>query len=414
MSFTEIPILDLALARDPATKPGFLADLRHALMEVGFLYLKNVGISDELFARVIKEGRSFFDIPTEEKLKIEMKNAPSFLGYSQLSAEITAGQIDHREQIDLSTEHPVPGPDAPRHHNLLAPNQWPSESVLPDFRPVFIEYMSRMGAVSVQFTSLIAEAVGLPPDAFDKYFDGPRQQHKLKIVKYPDVAELGLPSGPGSGAQQGQGVGPHKDSMLSSYLLQASAHRGLQVQNMRGQWIDCPPLEGTLVVAIGQGLEALTQGVCCSTTHRVLSPAAGAGARYSIPFFQGVRGDATFADLETVGVGTVPQDVRDQRREVLEANGGGRLDDVEFTFRGGGVAKTLGEATLRNRVKSHPDVGERWYPDILQDIREQQAREAREKNEGTGVVGKGADEATASQGQSHATNNPTTAAVEAH
>lgn len=67
MSFTEIPILDLALARDPATKPGFLADLRHALMEVGFLYLKNVGISDELFARVIKEGRLFFDIPTEEK-----------------------------------------------------------------------------------------------------------------------------------------------------------------------------------------------------------------------------------------------------------------------------------------------------------------------------------------------------------
>lgn len=67
MSFTEIPILDMALVRDPATKPAFLADLRHALMEVGFLYLKNVGISDELFAQVIKEGRSFFDIPTEEK-----------------------------------------------------------------------------------------------------------------------------------------------------------------------------------------------------------------------------------------------------------------------------------------------------------------------------------------------------------
>lgn len=34
------------------------------------------------------------------RLKIEMKNAPSFLGYSQLSAEITAGAVDHREQID--------------------------------------------------------------------------------------------------------------------------------------------------------------------------------------------------------------------------------------------------------------------------------------------------------------------------
>jgi hypothetical protein len=105
----------------------------------------------------------------------------------------------------------------------------------------------------------------------------------------------------------------------------------------------------------------------------VLSPPAGQGARFSIPFFQGVRGDAEFEELETVGVGSVPEEVKELRRKVLERSGG-RLDDVEFTFRVGGVAKTLGEATLRNRVKSHPDVGERWYPDILAEIREEQAR----------------------------------------
>ncbi|KAJ1327785.1 non-hem dioxygenase in morphine synthesis N-terminal [Microdochium nivale] len=380
MSFTEVPVLDMALADDPATKPGFLADLRHALMEVGFLYLKNVGISEELFQKVIAEGRGFFDIPREEKLKIEMKNARSFLGYSQLSAEITAGKVDHREQIDLSTEHPVPGPEAPLYENLLAPNQWPSPSVLPGFRPAFTEYMRRMAAVSVRFVSLVAEAIALPATAFDKYFDPEgEQQHKLKVVKYPDVAELDL-VGSGAGTetpqQQQQGVGPHKDSMLTSFLLQASRHRGLQVQNMSGRWIDCPPVDGTLVVAIGQALEALTGGVCCSTTHRVLSPGAGEGPRYSIPFFQGVRGGTTFADLESVGIGhQIPEDVVEQRRRVLEANGGARLDDCEFTFRSGGVATTLGEATLRNRVKSHPDVGERWYPDILAEIRAEEALE---------------------------------------
>ncbi|KAL2166414.1 hypothetical protein VTG60DRAFT_2796 [Thermothelomyces hinnuleus] len=145
---------------------------------------------------------------------------------------------------------------------------------------------------------------------------------------------------------------------------------------MRGEWIDCPPIDGTLVVAIGQGLEALTQGVCVSTTHRVLSPAAGEGPRFSIPFFQGVSGDASFEDLETVGVGQVPEHVREQRRAVLERNGGKRLDDVEFTFRRGGAARTLGEATLRNRVKSHPDVGERWYPDILESLRAEQQQKA--------------------------------------
>jgi len=377
MSFDSIPILDISLAKDPATKPEFLSQLRHALLEVGFLYLKNVGIPDELTQQVIKEGKAFFDIPMEEKLKIEMKNAPSFLGYSRLDAEITAHTIDHREQIDLSTDHAVRLPSQPLYRNLFAPTQWPSPSHLPNFKPVFSDYITRMGEISIFFTSLIAEAIGLPKNAFEKYFDED-QQHKLKIVKYPDLKELGL-----GDRVEGQGVGPHKDSMLTSYLVQATQHKGLQVQNLHGQWIDCPPVDGTLVVAIGQGMEALTQGVCASTTHRVLSPAPGMGARFSVPFFQGVSLDAEFEELNDLegggGVGVVPEEIREMRKRVLEKCGG-RLDDVEFTFKGGAMAKTLGEATLRNRIKSHPDVGERWYPDILREIREEQARES-EQNE---------------------------------
>lgn len=67
MSFKSLPLLDLSLANSPATKPQLLADLRYALMEVGFLYIKNVGIPEELFQKVISEGRAFFDIPEDEK-----------------------------------------------------------------------------------------------------------------------------------------------------------------------------------------------------------------------------------------------------------------------------------------------------------------------------------------------------------
>lgn len=240
-----------------------------------------------------------------------------------------------------------------------------------------------MGVISVYFTTLIAEAIGLKPNAFDKYFEKD-QQHKLKIVKYPDLKELGL-----GDKVEGQGVGPHKDSMFTSYLLQVTKHKGLQAQNLRGEWIDCPPIDGTLVVAIGQGMEALTQGVCMSTTHRVLSPAPGTGARFSVPFFQGVSLDAEFEELNDLdgggGVGRVPEEIREMRREVVRRNGG-RLDDVEFTFSGGRGARTLGEATLKNRIKSHPDVGERWYPDILREMRREQAEEAERKKAANTLV----------------------------
>jgi isopenicillin N synthase-like dioxygenase len=261
--------------------------------------------------------------------------------------------------MDLSTPHEVPEPEAPTYHNLLAPNQWPKSEFMPSFRPTYEEYMRQMGEVSILFTSLISESLGLPATAFDQFFDKD-QQHKLKIVKYPD-----------NGTGVGQGVGPHKDSMLTSYLLQASEVKGLQAQNTQGEWIDCPPIRGTLVVAIGQGLEALTGGVCASTTHRVLSPQAGQGARFSIPFFQGVSNDSKFESLD------VPAHIRALRKEILGREGR-RNDDVEFTFVKGKF-NHHGEATLFNRVKSHPDVSERWYPELLAQVREEQAAEAAQR-----------------------------------
>ena len=231
-----------------------------------------------------------------------------------------------------------------------------------------------MSKLSTYFTSLIAEALSLPATAFDKYFDVD-QNHKLKIVRYPDLDELNTPL-PKDGSTEGevQGVGPHKDSMLTSYLLQASHHRGLQAQNVSGQWIDCSPKPGTLVVAIGQGLEALTHGICASTTHRVLAPGRGQGSRYSIPFFQGVSFDADFKSVD------IPEHVQAEKNAFVERNGGRRLDDVEFTFTESRFPN-YGSATLYNRCKSHPDVAQRWYPELWKRTCEDRDREARKLDE---------------------------------
>lgn len=83
MAFNSIPILDLSLARHANTKPSFLQSLRSALLEVGFLYIKNTGIDDELIEHVIAQGKAFFDLPEDKKLEVQMKNAASFLGMTQ-------------------------------------------------------------------------------------------------------------------------------------------------------------------------------------------------------------------------------------------------------------------------------------------------------------------------------------------
>lgn len=156
--------------------------------------------------------------------------------------------------------------------------QWPNEEDLPGFRAVVTEYYARLTSLSYEFTELIAEALGLRPDGLSAFFEAPEHiQHRGKIVKYPS---------PKDAASSDQGVGAHFDAGFLTLLLQASPHRGLQVQSSSGTWIDAPPMPDTLVVNFGKGLEAATRGLAQATSHRVLSPPVGSTPRYSIPFFQ--------------------------------------------------------------------------------------------------------------------------------
>jgi hypothetical protein len=88
-TFTSIPILPLSEARNPETKPVFLDKLRHALLNVGFLYLSDTGLPEQLVEDVVRETEAFFEtLPVEEKEKIEMKNQKSFLGWSRVSLDL--------------------------------------------------------------------------------------------------------------------------------------------------------------------------------------------------------------------------------------------------------------------------------------------------------------------------------------
>ncbi|KAL4915816.1 hypothetical protein BDW62DRAFT_212387 [Aspergillus aurantiobrunneus] len=350
-SFTAIPVLDYSLSAFPDTKPAFLADLRNALVNVGFFYLVNAPIAPKIRDGIVEQCQALFDLPLEKKLEIEMVNSKHFLGYSRLGAEITARKQDYREQFDFATELPEPGPEEPLYRNIRGPNQWPDEDAIPGFRQSVEEYLAQLSPVADHFQVLIAEALDLHPMALKQFFDVPVQQ-KMKLIKYPTP----------TGSDESQGVGAHKDSEFLTFLLQATPHHGLEVQNKSGLWISAPPIDGSLVVNIGRALEAITGGVCTATTHRVnLAPSnyvdadsTPLGPRFSIPVFQGMSLDLSIEDISLEFPANIKELVGDEKAR----------SDAEATFNKTFRGRT-GEGTLIHRIISHQDVGRRWYPEIL-------------------------------------------------
>ena len=101
-TFTSIPVLDLSLAQSPVTKPKFLSKLRDALVMVGFFYLKNTSIPENVEETFVERSKAFLDLDVEKKLEIDMINSKHFLGYSRLGCEKTARETDNREMVDVS------------------------------------------------------------------------------------------------------------------------------------------------------------------------------------------------------------------------------------------------------------------------------------------------------------------------
>ena len=103
-SFDEIPILDLSLAESSQRRQDLIQELRHALTDVGFLYVKNHGVSDDIVSSIVKSLPKLFSLSQEAKDEIALSNSPHFLGYSGDGAETTAGKADRREQVEFATE----------------------------------------------------------------------------------------------------------------------------------------------------------------------------------------------------------------------------------------------------------------------------------------------------------------------
>jgi len=268
-----IPLVDLNkfITGTDAEKKAFVEELGHAFQEFGFVGVINHGIPKELVSRFYAESKSFFSLPVEVKEKYEVKGLAGQRGYTSFGRE-------HAKQSNVGDlkEFFQIGQTVPADHLLKA--EYPDNvkvSEIPDFSKTGDELYRSFEASGTQLLRAIALYLKLDRNYFDeKIAEG---NSILRAIHYPPITQE-----PKSAIRAEQ----HEDINLITLLVGASAG-GLQILDMKNQWLDIVPGEDEIVVNVGDMLQRLTNNYLKSTTHRVVNPPREEWhrPRLSIPFF---------------------------------------------------------------------------------------------------------------------------------
>ncbi|EWC46360.1 hypothetical protein DRE_04303 [Drechslerella stenobrocha 248] len=342
-----IPTIDFELIHEPTARKELLSDLLHAILEVGAFYIINPPFEADLFSSLKAQCQGFFDLPREEKMKVDMVNVPSFLGYAALGTEVTGGRTDWREHFTVASKHQGKI-DGPIYRNLLGPCPWPSEDALPGFSSVVNKLIEGNAVVATTVQSRIAEALGIDEILLNSFFDEQRQ-YRARMIKYPAPPE--------SDQASTQGLGAHQDTAFATIIYQLTDHESLQLQNAQGDWVDCSPVPGTLLYVFGKSSNAITHGVCRAPWHRVIPPEAGSGDRYSIAIGTGIGLDTSLAAPET-------KRMLGELKTKLQAQYPNMDDTLHEYLQLDEQSPTVGMKVFYNYARSYPNITKKWYPDF--------------------------------------------------
>jgi isopenicillin N synthase-like dioxygenase len=301
-----VPVLDVALAYyhavvDAADDPrlavkydvidtltqanGPLAPLVQALLDacetVGFFYVSGYTERQLELERLIDASmREFFSLPVTEKLAMPMSaGGRAWRGYFPVGAELTSGKPDLKEGIYFGRDLPSSHEAVRRSLPLHGPNLYPRSPA--NMGPLVREYMHQCAVLGHLLLALLARGLQLPASYFA---DGLVKDHLplFRAFHYPPRNMLDARLVRAS--ESLWGVGEHTDYGLLTLLKQDDVG-GLEVRALDGTtWVPVPPIDGTLVVNLGDILESITAGLLRSTPHRVRM-VSETRMRISLPFF---------------------------------------------------------------------------------------------------------------------------------
>jgi len=269
---SEIPVIDIGVLGDGAARDldDVAAQMRAAAENVGFFYVRNHGIPADLIDHVLALARVFFSSSPQNKKTAEINRLHrGFLGIGQATMP-GESHPDLKESFVWGLEVPEDDPDHRGGNPMIGPNNWPNEPA--GMATVLNRYFEEANACGRRLLRAFAVGLGAAPGRFAGNFSKPISRGA--VIYYP-------PQPPDLGSAR-FGVGPHTDYRCLT-LLHQDPVGGLQVQGRDGRWLAALPIEGTLVVNVGDLLARWSNDRFASTPHRVVNTSGG--ARYSLAVF---------------------------------------------------------------------------------------------------------------------------------
>jgi isopenicillin N synthase-like dioxygenase len=268
-----IPVVDLSkfVNGNGEERNAFVDKLGNAFHKIGFVAVKNHGISQDLIDNFYTASKAFFALPVETKRQYEIKGLAGQRGYTSFGKE----HAKQSEVPDLKEFFQI-GQEVPEDHP--SKSEYPDNvqvAEMPEFPKLGRELYQAFEKAGGQLLKAIAIHLELGEDYFDKEIEAGNSI--LRAIHYPPITKE-----PDSAIRAEQ----HEDINLITLLVGASAG-GLQLLNMNDEWMAIMPEEDEIVINVGDMLQRLTNNYLKSTTHRVVNPPKEEWhlPRLSIPFF---------------------------------------------------------------------------------------------------------------------------------
>ena len=269
----KIPSVNLLdfLSNDPILKQKFVDEIGKAYETIGFVALKGHFLDDTLVDRLYSEIKKFFDLPTAQKQNYEVPEISGQRGYVSFGKESAKGRKEGelkefwhfgqyvQDNPELEAEYPK---------NIEVRE-------LAEFNKVGKEAYKMLEKTAIYVLRALSLHLGLDEFYFDPYVHNGNSI--LRPIHYPPIKEE---------PKNAERAAAHGDINLITLLMGAQG-KGLQVQNLEGEWIDAIANPDELMINVGDMLSRHTNNKLKSTIHRVVNPPREmwGTSRYSIPFF---------------------------------------------------------------------------------------------------------------------------------